>query len=70
MEKDLNFIENPRISQFDLKMEDIIKYLKNGPHFFIKKTTLFFSNGRQLNKIMYPKTIKVKIMVVAPLRVT
>jgi hypothetical protein len=35
MEEDLNFIENPRISQFDLKMEDIIKYLKNGPHFFL-----------------------------------
>ena len=37
----------------------------------LKKTPLFFSDGRHLNKIMYPKTIvKVKIMVVPPLRVT
>ena len=59
-------------------MEDDLQKFENGrrPQFFLWKTTLIFvlpklfQNGGQPQKIMQPKIIKIKTMVVAPLRVT
>ena len=72
MEDNLNILENVRKPQF----------LSNGrqPQFFQMEDYLNFLNGRRpqnsckakttSTKIIQPKTIEIKTMVVAPLRVT
>ena len=62
--KTLIFFETGRQPQFFFKLEDDLNILLN-------LTTSIDSNGRQSRKkIIQPKTIKIKTMVVAPLRVT
>ena len=64
MEDDLNFFENGRQPHF-FQMEDNLNLIQ------IEDDLNNLVNGRQPQKIIIqPKTIQIKTMVVAPLRVT
>ena len=62
MEDDIIFKKNGRQLNF-FNMEDDLNFFLNGrrPQFFLKMED---------NKIMQPKTFKIKTIVLAPLRVT
>ena len=68
MEDDLNIFENGRRPQLIFLMEDDLNFFENGrrPNFFLSKERF----KKILEKIMQPETLKIKTMVVAPLRVT
>ena len=77
MEDDLNFFQNERRPHFS-KVEDDINFFKmedDQKKLKLEGDLIFFQNGRRhipfsIWKIRQPKTMKIKTIVVAPLRVT